>query len=394
MNRSAVAMAADSLASVSYRRSGDSGVTTKSYDRVRKLLPLHGKDPVGVMFYDSPDFHGLPWEVILGEFARERTESFDRVVDYANAFFAFLGELCEQWVTADARHSLIQSVLDPAIDELTDAWAIGGAGLPNDDQAYRDAASAVVDAVIQHRRTQLEQLPRVSLSDAQLAESDATIRSVFETSAPGLWGNLDRAHRDSLVDLGRKELGHVKKSEPDRTGIVFAGFGITQLFPAVHVYVVSGHSQGGVRCCQRVTKELTPANRGLILPVAQTSMAQAFMGGINPQIRLRVDALLDELVKALPIDTQASLRSELKQRLDKDVAQHSEPVVNGIGFLSALDVAELARSLVAFTALRNRVSLQADLVGGPFDVAVMSRADGFVWVERASSYAVKSNSTA
>lgn len=385
MNRSAVAMAADSLVSVTYRRAGDHAITMKSYDRVRKLLPLHGKDPVGVMFYDSPDFLGLPWEVILGEFARERTDSFDRVIDYALAFFAFLDELCDRWVTDDARRDLIQTNLSPFIDKLETAWNERNSNLPNQPQAYQDAARETVRTAVERRRGQLEMLPKVNLTTAQLGRSNGVIRSVFAESVRGLWKNLDESHRVRLVRLGRDELGRIKNSEPDRTGLVFAGFGRLQLFPASHVYVVAGHVEGGVRCCERSTKELTPDNPGLIMPVAQTSMVQAFMEGINPHIRDRVDALLDELVKAVPGDqaAQAGLRTALKKRLDDDVAEHLEPVVKGVGFLSAHDVAELARSLVAFTALRNRVSLQADTVGGPFDVAVMSRAEGFVWVERA-----------
>lgn len=46
------------------------------------------------------------------------------------------------------------------------------------------------------------------------------------------------------------------------------------------------------------------------------------------------------------------------------------------------EVAEFAESLVAMTAVRRKMSLQSETVGGPVDVAVMSRHEGFVWVKR------------
>jgi hypothetical protein len=42
----------------------------------------------------------------------------------------------------------------------------------------------------------------------------------------------------------------------------------------------------------------------------------------------------------------------------------------------------MAESLVNLTSLKRRVSLQAETVGGPVDVAVISRSDGFIWIKR------------
>ncbi len=37
---------------------------------------------------------------------------------------------------------------------------------------------------------------------------------------------------------------------------------------------------------------------------------------------------------------------------------------------------------VTLTSLKRKVSLQAETVGGPVDVAVLSKRDGFVWIRR------------
>jgi hypothetical protein len=46
------------------------------------------------------------------------------------------------------------------------------------------------------------------------------------------------------------------------------------------------------------------------------------------------------------------------------------------------DLAALAKSLVELQSLKERVTRDSESVGGPIDVAVISKHDGFVWIER------------
>jgi hypothetical protein len=42
----------------------------------------------------------------------------------------------------------------------------------------------------------------------------------------------------------------------------------------------------------------------------------------------------------------------------------------------------MAESLVSLTSFKRKVSTQTETVGGPVDVAVISKGDGFVWMHR------------
>ena len=42
----------------------------------------------------------------------------------------------------------------------------------------------------------------------------------------------------------------------------------------------------------------------------------------------------------------------------------------------------MAETLVNLTSFRQRVSPDAETVGGPVDVAIISRGDGFIWIKR------------
>lgn len=46
------------------------------------------------------------------------------------------------------------------------------------------------------------------------------------------------------------------------------------------------------------------------------------------------------------------------------------------------ELAAMAESLVNLTSFKRKVTLERETVGGPIDVAVISKGDGFVWIKR------------
>ena len=56
--------------------------------------------------------------------------------------------------------------------------------------------------------------------------------------------------------------------------------------------------------------------------------------------------------------------------------------LDAVEFLDKSELAALAESLVSLAALRQKVSLDMETVGGPVDVAVISKGDGFIWISR------------
>ena len=46
------------------------------------------------------------------------------------------------------------------------------------------------------------------------------------------------------------------------------------------------------------------------------------------------------------------------------------------------ELAAMAEALVNLTSFKRKVSMQTETVGGPIDVAVISKSDGFIWIKR------------
>ena len=62
-----------------------------------------------------------------------------------------------------------------------------------------------------------------------------------------------------------------------------------------------------------------------------------------------------------------------------------------VGQLPKEELAEMAEALVNLTSLKRRVTPAAETVGGPVDVAVISKGDGLVWMKRKHYFAPELN---
>jgi hypothetical protein len=51
----------------------------------------------------------------------------------------------------------------------------------------------------------------------------------------------------------------------------------------------------------------------------------------------------------------------------------------------------MAESLVNLTSFKRHVSKESETVGGPIDVAVITKGDGFIWIKRKHYFNIKLN---
>jgi hypothetical protein len=155
-------------------------------------------------------------------------------------------------------------------------------------------------------------------------------------------------------------------------------------------------------------------NTALIFPFAQKEMVYMFMEGVDPGYMAFLETYLkalfqkypEDIAKGLPklsikeksafidkVRTQgASLVQDLLAALNnrkRDI--HVNPVVETVAFLPVTELASMAESLVNLTSFKRRITMVAETVGGPIDVAVISKGDGFVWIKRKQYFDAESN---
>jgi len=65
--------------------------------------------------------------------------------------------------------------------------------------------------------------------------------------------------------------------------------------------------------------------------------------------------------------------------------------MRSVAILPKDELANMAESLVNITSFIRKVSMDVESVGGPIDVAVISKKDGFIWIKRKHYFDQKYN---
>ncbi|MNN75572.1 hypothetical protein D3C81_1918880 [compost metagenome] len=60
----------------------------------------------------------------------------------------------------------------------------------------------------------------------------------------------------------------------------------------------------------------------------------------------------------------------------------TNPVIRTVSSLPKEELAAMAEALVNLTSIKRKMSTDRETVGGPIDVAVISKGDGFIWIKR------------
>ena len=122
-------------------------------------------------------------------------------------------------------------------------------------------------------------------------------------------------------------------------------------------------------------------------------MVNTFMHGINPDVLTLLQAYLNGLFDRLPeilthIDKKdfheksKFLLEDFSKKLSDHIRdKHSYPVLRMVTALPKDELAAMAEALVNLTAFKRRITETMETVGGPIDVAVISKGDGLIWVK-------------
>ena len=193
---------------------------------------------------------------------------------------------------------------------------------------------------------------------------------------------------------------------PATSGVVIAGFGNYDIYPAVMTYDVE--CRVGKLIKAQVNKNnssgINDENTASIIPFAQTEMVATFMEGIDPSLDKAASDYVETLLEkyAEVISSNLGLSKE-KEKSVRDVLQsksstlsagyrdfvksyrmreHVAPILDMVAVLPKDELATVAETLVNITSFKRKVTAVQETVGGPVDVAVISKGDGLLWIKR------------
>jgi len=388
VNKSAIVLASDSAVTIELVDS-NGRTNDKIYNTANKLFSLSKHAPVGIMLYNTMELGGVPWETIIKEYRRHLGDAkYDRLEGYAESFWNYL---CGNEVLFGD---------DQVLDVLLKIIARYFSSMKQEVMT-RESAKAEFE-------TRIAELEKMNFAES-FTEADmeltAPLTEVIGLAAKGV---LDENAIEGLEDLYTKlaMLAITKERQlSGYTGVVFAGFGEQDVFPRLVEFHADLILARKVRKKEVTTYSPGQFKAGKVLSFAQQDITQTILTGINPSYAEQVRSDAIEFLAALPrkiIDGIDELSDELKAsykekalkasiesmkdffaRMEREREErHTFPIEKAIQMMPFIELAEIAELFIRLTQVRRRLSPDSETVGGPIDVAVISKADGFVWIKR------------
>ncbi|OCP36731.1 hypothetical protein [Ensifer sp. LC163] len=393
MNRLAVVLAADSATTVS--RWVDGKKEERYFKGANKIFQLSDHHPVGLMIFDSADILQVPWETVVKCFRTHLDKKpFNTVEEYAEELFSFLDDnprFFPESVQAD-------QLLRPVRAQIF-GW-MAASKSDDEDGLQRER----LDALIEAQRAELVDVPlapclKQELVDKIVADYREAILQTIAEFAEYMQCEppSDLAH---AVETAFLQILKHPEDNLGTTGLVITGFGDHEIFPSMVEYVSCGVVGGKHLHLRKTDKRLDHDNPAWLSAFAQTEMTDTFNLGLSVpmygQLMVTVTENLAEFAhqvadksggKIDAIDDLEGLMQAATSNigdavLDKAWKEHSLPLRSVLSVLPVDEMAELAETLITLQSLKEKVTKPSATVGGPVDVAIITKHEGLVWVKR------------
>ena len=403
LNKSAVALAADSAVTISIGEREE-----KTYDTADKLFELCRHNPIGIMVYNGLSFAEIPLQTIIKQYRMECSR-FDTVKEASFNFLDHLNSLGKnspQRVKDDSVRDVIRPVMEAISNRSSDAIRKLFSEATDDEASdFRKRIAEIIQEAIGF----YENIYKKQKA-AQFVGGNPDPNSVIGVVRDAV--NADFAGR-MFTDADRARIVEVAKLALTANvltggcaGIVIAGFGTKELFPTLISFEIDGMVGDHLKYIEVNHVDIDRAGpRARVIPFAQKEMMDQFMYGMDDGIESNITKFCEETVPAIrkAIMDRIEFEGEAdKADFEKGVSEAERSFVTGLGttafaeirkgsevalegmveFMPKPELAKMAEALVNLTSIKRRVSRGMETVGGPIDVAVISQAEGFVWVKR------------
>ena len=394
MNKHAVALAADSAVTI--------GQHLAIHNSANKLFALSKVAPVGAIIYANADLMNIPAEIIIKQYKEKcGNRNHPTLAHFVADFFQFLLTNKALFHFDQNEKRLVRSIYMDLLGGLEIDYKhmiqhkINTVQRELTDDEIREIQQKAVFQT-QDYVSNLQVIPNFDVTSYIKGKYTSDIISYITNSFPWVSDEQKVILFESICSVYNKQFfrnGYI--------GIAFAGYGENDIFPCmIHIHM-SGIINGKIRYIKKENIEITETNPSSISPLAQTDVMQTFLFGIN-------DSFINDIAREIPLQIQnsfnsiddslfahgkkaevqnslnATTASVINQIIQKAQQQYLYPISNSIATLPIEELSLLAESMINITSLRRKVAIDNNIgtVGGPVDLAIISKGEGFIWLKR------------
>jgi hypothetical protein len=406
LNSEAVAIAADSAATVR-DASGQ-----KIFSSANKIFALSQYYPVGIMIYGNATFMRVPWETIIKSYRAflgkkkfgNLSQYSEHFIDYLKKEKKFFPREEQERFFGSSVYGYFFAVIRREIENRIEDFVSKKGEIKESD------VKTILSEVIKRHYL------RFKNEKAVVNDPEAVIKKILSKYSKLLKGIKDNVFEKlpfSNVESRYLNLiaGSIAIKFPKNlthsglSGVVITGFGEKDIFPCIESFTIEGVTDNILKYRKESSDRVDLNTSALIIPFAQQEMVFTFMEGVNKEYNNLIIEFISRIIKEYPEKIVGELktlkhkeREDLKGNLTesginklKDIISNLNayrkkhfwaPIVKVVSFLPKDELASMAEALVNLTCLKKRITMEDETVGGPIDVAVISKGDGLIWMKR------------
>jgi hypothetical protein len=373
MNKNGVAIAADSA--VTIYTSND----VKAINTSNKIYPIANHN-IAVMNFGGAEFHGIPWDVIANMWHEYLPAQLNSLEEYAEKFIEHLKNMGYYYLPEDNRVEYLESVIFHIFGFLF-------SNIKEDQDLTIDKLILLLDKLIKELHG-FEDVKHASRIYSSVIRHENRIKNIVSEILSKLNINPNDEFYIKIIKCVYLFSSKNHNTVLDwRSGIVIVGYGKNDIFPGVVSFVIYGFLDGEI-----IYNTINDHKISIDSPIFAESYGQdgdikSFIMGLNDTIlRNQIELLKNILSKKLGEENDAFI-SEIIKEFRESINDYRQkefylPIMYVIDSLSPKDLAILAESLVNLSVIRKKYSMDNETVGGPVDVAIITKKDGFQWIKK------------
>lgn len=399
MNKHAVALAADSAVTISSYNG------RKVLNTANKIFNISKYEPVGLMVYSNASFMGTPWDLIVKLYRKNLGDKkFDFISEYVVDFISFIRAntfFCSENLQKDIFRNKIQGYYAEVYSSAKQRCEERTPGAIIPDFEILQEMKGIFNIIIadNSKLPVCEDFDKYDIdsfkkfSEYAIAEIEKTIKVIPD-------GFIDSFVESFFSLIIRQRI------MPGFTGLVFVGYGEKEIYPSLIPVNMLMAFDGKLRYYidKKEEAHITEQNGASICPFAQVDVMMNILTGIATPIKELVyqtfSRILDkyngmiesllisngvanrivDIIKKAPLPAVSNeFVSSIEQYIQEE---YIRKLIDTVEYLDIEDLSNMAESLIALTGLKKRMTSSEENVGGPVDVAVISKIDGFIWMKR------------
>ena len=414
MNKDAVALSADSAVTVTpCGRLPDWESPKKTYPSVNKVFMLCYERPVGIMVYGNAKLGGVSWDALIKLYrAKHSTVSYGRLEGYSEAFIRFLDKEAPDmldWPSLEERVEQALTFVSNLVFDVTQQ----SVNAP-DEGVQRNLGGKILKK-LEDSLKQMQNESSLFDPDSGVEEIKPWLRSqatekmkkAKEIIEENFQVQLPEAITDQMLSVCEEKLSRKFKNE--RSSVIIAGYGEAEVFPSLTHHRIWGYHKSALHFEEVHKHKISLTNPSVIFPRAQSATIEAFIRGFSIEIFdderstftraadetfgnfLRQEGFHDEKIEELLRAHKKKLKNNVFEAMFRFGYRNRKQVYRTIASMPKGELATLAEALVDLTSLKLRATGKLETVGGPTDVALISKGDGFVWMKNKAQIPMELN---